>query len=576
MSKPWMSALCGAAGGALVTAVVLFEAVANRDGKDQQLNHPRRDAAETIAKFQISERGSALNQRTIDASHQPLKRVLDRIGQIPHLDAVILERLHYLLYDSVRVDPIMAAETIAAADSPHQVYVWRRFLQNWFQQHGIALLDELPRRWSDDHPELYRKVLATAIQVDPPAAVDRSLTMGDSVDLGGLLINLSYAVTPEQTSLVFRVLNGLPEAAQRNFLAHDAHELASKAPHRLLAWASSKSSELEAAATDAALSALAWQQPERALSLLNDHRVSDRRQIVRRALKQLALREPQLAAAGAEAEGRYHAEVARSWAESDPGAASTWLIEQTPQQRRLDHDPLLGIASNWARRDREAALAFGDGLSGNVQSLWIGTIAATLELADIAGLEAMAQRYAGTDIAAGTDIEVGIQQRLLSRRYQADPDAAVAALDDLAPTVRDATLSSLISHRVRGKPGIAIPLLEKIENKEQRMNGLSRVLRRWQRAEDGAMERWLVEEASPVLRDEAYSALAAQQPALLSFIGDRELRVATYLQTRPQTAHATSRVGMMALLTELDLSDTQWQALDDAAQGAALAHRADQ
>ena len=124
----------------------------------------------------------------------------------------------------------------------------------------------------------------------------------------------------------------------------------------------------------------------------------------------------------------------------------------------------------------------------------------------------------------------------------------------------------LIDNYMNDQPESTIPLLEKITDQDKRMRTLSGVLWRWQEAEDGAVERWLENEASPRLRDEAFATLAANQPALLTSIRDEKLRVATYLRSQERSR---STIGLKRLLERVGLSDAQWSALNDEAIAAA-------
>lgn len=434
----------------------------------------------------------------------------------------------------------------------------RELLSIWIANQGIEVLSAVPDGWREKYPELYREIFqALAIRL-PVATLPHILALPPSELRPSLMGNIAYGLEAEKMSIFSRAIADLTDSEQRQFAELDSISVANKAPGQLLAWSKTLSEQQNSIAAQSAIQALARIDPIEALTLANDLPRENRNQVIRSTLRKLAESDPLLAAAEAERQGRHFAEVARVWATNEPVAAIKWLMEHTPAARNSSHDPLMDMASSWGGRDVDAALAFTEELPEGIRARWTTSIAGRLAYSDPELLETLAQTYADTPYA--TDLYT----RLAHRRYRADPQGTLDLLLNLKPEIRDKPLASLVRLALENHPEKAVSVLDKITSQDLRIGALSSVLDRWSDA--GAMEQWLANDASSLLRDEAYAILAADQPSLLTSIKNRGLRVATHLRSEYGTY---SRAGMVSMLQELGLSDAQWTRLDNAVARAA-------
>ncbi|NKB99622.1 MAG: hypothetical protein GKR90_14155 [Pseudomonadales bacterium] len=556
MGKVFLGALLGALCGALLTAVVLLEPSTSLTAQSQNGTN---SADSTSPKGQMG----SMNQTRQDNQERQLGELQHLLGSLENAGRISpagRSQLQREFEDLVLIDPIATAELIVETISRHKRAVLRQFLGFWIESEGVDLVNNLPAGWRESHPLLYREVFQALANSNPEATLPHILAMPPSDMRPALMGNIAYALDVEKMPEFFLSLTELTKNEQLRFVEWDSIELANKVPRRLLAWSSTLSEPQRSMAAQSALEGLARVDPRAALTLVDDQSASNKPRIVRSALRQLATTEPQLAVAEAETRGRFFAEVARVWANDDPVSAARWLIERTPEARSSSHDPLMNIASSWAKHDLNAALEFAETLPEDLRGGWTSAVAAQIELNDPDRLETLAQALSDTPYAAG------IYTRLAFQRYNTDPEGALSQVLSLKLSLRDKPLSSLIDRAMEHTPESAALLIGEITDQEIRMRTLRKVLRRWQRAEDGAMERWLANQTSPSLRDEAYATLAAEQPKLLASIKDRGMRVATYLGIQHRSRSTT---GVRKLLDQIDLSETQWEALDSAATAAA-------
>lgn len=458
------------------------------------------------------------------------------------------------------VDPIATAELIVATTSRIKITVLRLFLNIWVEAQGVDVVHAMPESWREDYPELHREVFQTLANTHPELTLPHIMALPASELRPALMANITYALDVEKMPSLFLSLAKLTENEQFQFLDLDSIELANKVPRQLLAWSSTLSEPQRSMAARSALKGLARQDPKAALGLIDEHSLRNKPDIIRLALRKLAESDPQLAVAEAEAREGFFTEVATTWAYHDPANAARWFMEQTPESRRSSHDPLQDIASIWGKRDFDAALEFSKTLPQELRGIWVISAAARIQFDDPTRYETLAQSLADTPYASD------LYTRLAFQRYNNDPKSALSQVLSLTPELRDKPLASLINREMEHTPESAASLVQEIADQEIRLRSLGNVLRQWQRAEDGAMERWLADQASPALRDEAYATLAINRPELIKSIKSREMRVATYLGIQHRARSAT---GMQRLLGEIELSEAQWEALDNAASRAA-------
>lgn len=556
MGKIISGVLLGALCGGLLTAVVLLGpfagSVANfQNGANSIDSKGRKSQLGLEDHAQVDSR---------EDQRSELQHLLDSLEKGSDSSPAAKARLQRVLSDLVWFDPIATAVQIFNATSRHKQPVLRQFLRLWVDSRGIELVHDLPAAWLETHPQLYREVFQTLVHSNPQAMLPHIMALASSDLRVFLLASVAHKLDAKKMPDLFLSLAQLNDSEIGRLLAWDSMELASKAPRQLLAWSNRLNEPHRRLAAQAALEGLARVDPKAALALVDAQSTRSKRRIIGLALQQLAATEPHLAAAEAESRGKHFAEVAKIWANRDPIAASRWLIERTPEARNSSHDPLMSIASSWSGRDLDAALAFAETLSADLRGGWASAIAAQLAVSDPDRLETLAQTLSDTPYAAK------MFARLAFQRYDADPEGTISQVLSLSPAMRDEPLSSLIVHAMDRSPESAAGLLHEIADEEKRMDALRTVLRRWARSEDGAMQRWLASKASPSLRDEAYATLAADQPKLLPWIKDRELRVATYLGI---THGSRSTAGVRKLLEQIELSEAQWESLDSAAAEAA-------
>ena len=556
LNKAFFSGMLGATVGAVIASAILLNpmvrsnAISHEDDAVNEINgnhHPAFPA-------------ESLKREDVASQLETLRELLNGLHIPGRISPAVQAHLQDMLVVSIHTDPISTAELIDDLRIGQKRFVERLFLELWVESQGTELLSILPATWRETRPLLFGSVFRILANSDPKATLPHILALSPLDHRASLMVNIVYALDAEDVQLVFDTLDKFSGSERQKFLKNDAFELAKKAPHQLLAWSSTLDDGERQLAVTEALTALARQDPKTAIALLDVHPTGNRRGVIQQALRQLAASEPQLAVAEAEKRGRYFSQVAEVWALSDPASASQWLIQRTPKDRNSSHDPLMNIASKWGRRDLDRALAFSETLPEALRGRWIGSVAANLAITDLDRYESLAQAYIDTPYAAG------MHTHLAHKRYYEDPEQGIREVLNLKPELRDKPLASLIDHSMTRNPETAAPLLEKITDQDTRMQTLSRVLRRWQDAEDGAMERWLENEASPMLRDEGYAALAANQPALLTAISDEKLRVAAYLRN---TERSRSTIALKRLLEKVGLSEAQWDTLNEEAIAAA-------
>jgi len=566
MGKLLLGMLLGALCGAGITAALLLGPF------DTTITQPANQSSPATLfdneSLEYLAAGLSSDAPVITGQTDPLKTLealLSRIKNTQRMSPTGKARLAAVLNTLVATNPIATVEWLTTSTSKHQQTALDQFLRLWVESQGITLLSTLPATWRDAKPEVYRDVFRHLANWQPEATLPHVLALPASSApndnlRASLIVNLVYALDAAKMSLIFDAFSKLTASERLKILQWDALELANKAPHQLLAWSRTQAQQQQMLAADAALRAIARTEPKSALVLLDDQPSSIRGSLTDLALRQLASTEPQLAVAEAESRGGYFATVARVWAASDPEAASRWMIEHTPDQRSSSHDPLMGIASSWSSRDLDAALAFADTLPETLRGSWTSAIAAQLEHSDLDKLETLAHAYSHTPYAAE------MYTRLAHQRYNKDPEGTLQRVLSLKPSLRDQPLASLIDLAMERAPASAVSLIGNITDQETRMRAIRTVLLRWQDAEDGAMEDWLENQARPDIRDEAYATLARNEPALLTSIQDRKLRVAAYLRNEH---HSRSTIGLRRLLEALGLSEAQWDALNAGAIAAA-------
>ena len=552
MWKMILGPMVGALGGAVLTAVVLLE--------------PNSSATTRIGDSANSHESTSGNGQLTNADQTPEQKEKRLLGELQILietmeksgrsSPATATRLKRLFETLVFVDPIATAELIADSVTQQKFPLSHQFLGLWVERHGFDLIHTLPANWPEARPLLYRRVLQNLGNEFPEETLAYVLDMPPSDLRPELMVNTVLSLGEEAIPEFFLALTELTDNEQRHFVKWDSISLANKAPGQLLAWSSILSEPQRSMAAQSALEGLARLDPKAALERIDSQPANNKRRIIRSALQTLAATEPQLAIAEAETREDFFVEVATVWANRDPEAATAWLMQHTPDQRSSSHDPLRRIASRWSKQDLNAALAYADTLPEGLRAGWTSAIAAELELTDLDRLETLAQTLSDTPYAAG------MYQRVAFQRYESDPKGTLSQLLGLKPELRDEPLSSILDYAMEDTPDSAARLINQITDEELRMRALRKVLPRWQSREDGAMERWLANEASPSLRDEAYAALASDQPRLITSIEDRELRVATYLALthRSRTAAAVKK-----LLAQIELSEAQWDSLDNAA-----------
>ena len=561
MGKVVLGVLIGALCGAIFTWAVLLGPFSSVAGEQRHSGSGTYDS--TLPKGHVDPEGQALKDNQ-EKSRRKLQHLLASSENARQVSAATQAQLQREFEVLALIDPIATAELIVTTTSLIKITVLRLFLDIWIETQGVNVVHAMPKSWREDYPELHRKVFQTLANSQPELTLPHIMALPPSELRASLMVNIAYALDVEKMPTIFLSLAKLTENEQFQFLDLNSIELANKVPLQLLDWSSTLSEPQRSMAARSALEGLARHDPKAALGLIDDQSLRNKPDIIRLALRKLTESDPQLAVAEAEARGRFFAEVATIWAYRDPANAARWFMEQTPEGRRSSHDPLLDIASSWGKRDFDAALEFSKTLPEELRGVWVTTAAARIQFDDPARFETLAQGLADTAYASD------LYTRLAFQRYNTDPKAALSQVLSLTPPLRDKPLASLINREMEHTPESAASLVQEIADQEIRMRSLGKVLRRWQRAEDGTMERWLTNQASPSLRDEAYATLAVDQPELLKSIKNREMRVATYLDTQHR---ARSTAGMRRLLKQIDLSEAQWQALDNAATTTAEGSR---
>lgn len=274
--------------------------------------------------------------------------------------------------------------------------------------------------------------------------------------------------------------------------------------------------------------------------------------------------------------------VLQSWASSDPQGAAKYLEENPREFAMLSRGPGGGaagtIATEWARQDPAAALAWAKGLEADSASAVAGVLRQVAS-DDPAAAVLMAQGLSGDEQSEA--------YRSIAREWGKDDWAAMESwANGLPASEKDAALAEAIQGLADVNPILASDKALSLAEGSARDRGIEQAVERWSRSDPAAAMSFLMNNGSEKAQEQAMretmSSLARQDAAAgLAVIGTmvdgpvRDSAVSTYVFS--SDAGSEEKINLAASIADDDsrartvgMAAGQWLREDEEAANAFL------
>lgn len=240
--------------------------------------------------------------------------------------------------------------------------------------------------------------------------------------------------------------------------------------------------------------------------------------------------------------------ILRSWAAKDPKAAGEYvtgtILEEGSQDGWALQRTIGSVASEWAKSDPEAALAWAKSLPEDVSGN---------------ALESVIEHFTSQDPEKAAEVAMGLEgdkkiealQSIADQWSRTDPEAAVAWAEGLEGDARDRALEEALQGLAYKDPAAAVDYLANtITDAEERDSLLPDVASRWARKDaNSAAEaaEWLTTQADGDGRARATGEVMG------SWMDSDAAAASAWLDSQP--AGASKDQGIVAMLRENELRE---------------------
>lgn len=221
--------------------------------------------------------------------------------------------------------------------------------------------------------------------------------------------------------------------------------------------------------------------------------------------------------------------ILQSWASTDPANAAKYFSEHPGDFAMMGFGGGPGgggesgsavIATEWAKLDPDAAIAWAKSLTGNNQTGALRSIISELAGTDPTKAAQIADTLTGGDKArAYGDIAEKLAQK--------DFASAESFINGLPADVRDRAMSDALQVLARTDPQGAAAKLTNMAAGEDRDRAVSRIAEGWARQDPAAAAAWVSQQTTENMND-------AMRPVIASWAGRDSAAALTWIQSQPQ------------------------------------------
>ena len=221
--------------------------------------------------------------------------------------------------------------------------------------------------------------------------------------------------------------------------------------------------------------------------------------------------------------------ILQSWASTDPANAAKYFSEHPGDFAMMGGFGGPGgggdsaasvIATEWAKLDPDAAIAWANSLTGNNQSGALRSIVSELAGTDPTKAAQIASTLTGRDQAAAYG---DIAEKMASKDFA----AAESFINGLPAEVRDRAMSDALNVLARTDPQAAAAKLANMAAGDDRDRAVSRIAEGWARLDPAAAAAWVSKQTTEDMND-------AMRPVIASWAGRDSAAALTWIQAQPQ------------------------------------------
>jgi hypothetical protein len=221
--------------------------------------------------------------------------------------------------------------------------------------------------------------------------------------------------------------------------------------------------------------------------------------------------------------------ILQSWASTDPANAAKYFSENPGEFAMMGGFGGPGggesgagtIATEWAKLDPEAALAWANGLTGNNQTNALRSIISELAGTDPTKAAQIASTLTGDE---QTRAYGDIAEKLATKDF-ASAEAFIAGLP--TPEARNRALSDALNVLARTDPQAAAAKMANMAEGDDRDRAISGIADGWARQDPAAAAAWLSQQTSDDMDD-------AVRSVVQSWAGRDSAAALSWIQTQPQ------------------------------------------
>jgi len=220
--------------------------------------------------------------------------------------------------------------------------------------------------------------------------------------------------------------------------------------------------------------------------------------------------------------------ILQSWASTDPANAAKYFSENPGDFAMMGGFGGPGggesgagtIATEWAKLDPEAALAWANGLTGNNQTSALRSIISELAGTDPTKAAQIAATLSGDEQARAYG---DIAEKLASKDFA----SAEAFINGLPSDVRNRALSDALNVLARTDPQAAAAKLANMAEGDDRDRAISGIAEGWARQDPAAAAAWLSQQTTEDMDD-------AVRSVVQSWAGRDSAAALSWIQSQPQ------------------------------------------
>jgi hypothetical protein len=222
--------------------------------------------------------------------------------------------------------------------------------------------------------------------------------------------------------------------------------------------------------------------------------------------------------------------ILQSWASTDPANAAKYFSEHPNELAGMGGfgggpgggggNAASVIATEWAKLDPDAAIAWANGLTGENQTGALRSIVTELASADPTKAAQIASTLTGRDKAAAYG---DIAEKLAQKDFA----SAESFINGLPADVRDRALSDALNVLARTDPQAAAAKLSTMAAGDERDRAISNIAEGWARQDPAAAAAWVSQQTTEDMND-------AMRPVIASWAGRDSAAALSWIQSQPQ------------------------------------------